>query len=206
MLQLRLERRRRRQRGERLTVAGMPERSRESYRGTSLIARTYRKTVRGKAWIDGREIAAIEGVSEPDVLASLRELVDAKIVVESGEGEQPYPDEAQYKQALLTNLVQLTDPQRLILTAHYRARTRSISAADMALAAGFRTWTAAYQQYSRVGRLLGQSMLFEPRARTSGAPGWMLVLAETDGEASEAERRWSMRPQLAGALKSTDLV
>ncbi len=185
----------------------MNERSREDYRGTSLIARTYRKTVRGKAWLNGREIASIEGVSEPDVLASLRALVDAAIVVEDDASEVPYPDPETYTRALQASVERLSETQRAMLRTHYRAARRTVTATELAAAAGYRTWTTAHQQYARIGRTLGQAMLFEPRSRSGGVPAWVLVLADSaDADKPDSRRRWRMRDQLADALKAAGIV
>ena len=185
----------------------MGERSREAYKGTSLIARTYRKTVRGKAWCDGREIASIEGLTEPDVLTALRELVDAAFTVETIPGSVRYPSTKAYEMALQSNLEHLTDKYRLMLCAHYKAPDRTLTMRDLADAAEYPTWTSADRHYNTVGRMLGESMLFQPRARASGFPIWMLMIAEgANKDDPGVECRWRMRGQVASALESVGVV
>ena len=176
------------------------ERQRESYRGASIIARAYTGRVKGKAWIHGREIASVDGVSEPDVLAALREQVDAVIVVETDPCSVPYPDDAAYRAALETIRSRLTERQRTLLQAHVRARRHAATGAALAESVGFPSWQSARQPYSNVGRALGEAMLFQPRNHNR-APLWMLIVAEPDADNGIGpDTSWTMRPQLVAAL------
>lgn len=181
----------------------MSERSRESYRGTSLIARTFRSTVRGKAWCDGREIASIEGATEPEVIEALRRIVDEEVTVEAAGQITPYPPDENYERALRTHVERFSEKYLRMLETHASARGGVVTMRELAEAAGYPTLRAAYQQYSKIGRMLGESMLFEPRSNERGSPIWLLVLVEDeDSEEPELERRWRLRKPVREALKA----
>ena len=184
-----------------------PERRRESYRGTSLIIRSYATGVHGKAWCDGRELASVEGVSETDVLSLLQESVDAAIVVETARDAVPYPGHDAYERALAHNLHKVDDKQRLMLDAHRRARVHTLSGEQLAEAAGFRSWSAARIRYASIGRMLGESMLFQPYDRVAGSPMWLSLIgeAETPGDLRSTSR-WTMRDQLITAIDDVGIL
>jgi hypothetical protein len=185
--------------------APKPNRQREAYRGTSLIVRSFPTGVHGKAWCDGREISDVEGVSESDVMAVLREKVDAAIVVETEPDTVPYPGDEEYQRALKFNLEKLSAKQRLMLDAHMKARAHKLSGEKIAEAAGLASWSAAKHQYAKVGKILGESMLFQPCDRVAGSPMWLLLVAVAeDEETLGQDAEWSMRPQLVAALDSVD--
>lgn len=185
----------------------MAERARETYRGTDLIARMYRKVVRGKAWCHGREIAATEGESEADVLDTLRGLVDEAFTVETASGAVPYPSTDDYTAALQAHLGHLSERYRLMLRAHYRAPERTVTAHDLASAAAYPRPSSATLHYGKIGRMLGEALLFQPRERAGGEPNWMLLLAESVGEQNaEGDAGWRMRDEVAEALHNVGLV
>ncbi|MEX2479332.1 MAG: hypothetical protein WD928_00580 [Gammaproteobacteria bacterium] len=185
----------------------MVERARETYRGSALIARMYRKVVRGKAWCQGREIASTEGDSEADVLTALRGLVDDAFTVETASGAVSYPSVDDYTAALNAHLSHLSERYRLMLRAHYRAPGRTVSAHDLAVAASYPRTSSATLHYAKIGRLLGETLLFQPCARAAGDPNWIRVLAEPlDDPDSEGDVLWRMRDELAEALEQAGLV
>ncbi len=183
------------------------DRQREAYRGTSLIVRSFPTGVRGKAWCDGREISNVEGVSESDVLAVLREEVDAAIVVETTPDTVPYPGDEEYKRALKFNLEKFSAKQCLMLDAHMKARAHKLSGDELAAAAGLSSWSLAKNQYAKVGKMLGESMLFQPCDRVAGSPLWFQLIAVTEeDETLGPEAKWSMRTQLVAALDTVGVL
>lgn len=183
------------------------DRQREAYRGSSLIVRVFPTGVHGKAWCDGREISDVEGISASDVLAVLREKVDAAIVVETTPGSVPYPGNEEYERALKFNLEKLSAKQRLMLDAHMKARAHKLSGEKIAEAAGLTSWSAAKHQYSKVGKILGESMLFQPCDRVAGSPMWLLLVAVAEDEKTPGpEARWFLRPQLVAALTAVGVL
>lgn len=185
----------------------MADRMRECYRGCTLIVRRYRSTVRGKAWCNGQEIASLEGASEDDVMTSLHRVVDQAFTIETAPGTVAYPSASAYATALRANLDGLSAKYRSMLCAHYHAPDRTLDAQALAEAAAYPRSTVANLHYGKVGRLLGEALLFQPRGRQQGTPNWTLLLAETADESGpECEWRWRMRDEVAAALEAVGLV
>lgn len=177
-------------------------RRREAYRGASLIVCRTASGALGKGWSDGREIASIEGASEDSVLEMLRERVDASITLEVSRDAVPYPDQQAYARALSRHAGQLGAKNRLMLGAHLRAPSCTLSGEALTEASGCRSWASARTQYSLLGRMLAEAMLFQPFSRVHGSPMWLSMIAVPDRENGQgADTRWQMRPQLAAALK-----
>jgi len=185
----------------------MIERAREAYRGTALIARAYGGIYRGKAWRDGLEIASIEGASEDEVLTTLRLQVDEAFTIETTPESIEYPAEAAYRTALSAISDNLTDKYRRMLQAHFVAPERTLTAKDLGAAAGYPNWTSANLHYGKIGRMLGEYLLFQPRERAAGGPIWTLLLASgADIETTEDLWQWQMREQVADALLGVGLI
>lgn len=177
------------------------ERRRESYRGDSLIVCRTAGGALGKAWSDGREIAALQGESEASVLESLCARVDASITLEVERDAVPYPDQEAYGRALSWHASKVGAKNRLMLAAHRRAPDCTLSGEALATASGCRSWASARTQYALLGRMLAEAMLFQPFDRVQGSPMWLSMLAVPDHDQSiGADTRWQMRPQLAAAL------
>lgn len=184
-----------------------PRRQRESYRGTSLIVRATAEGALGKAWSEGRELAALSGDNEQAVLAALRVAVDALITVETGPGTVDYPDSAAYLAALSQHPGQPTEKMRLMLTAHLKARDRTANGADLAAAGGYPGWPSARQQYAVLGRFLAEAMMFQPRDRVPGSPLWLLMIADCDEPANTGrDVLWTLREALATALTGSKFL
>lgn len=176
------------------------ERQREAYRGVVLIARTFATEVRGKAWCHGQEIAAVAGVSESSVMALMREHVDNSIVVETAENSPPYPNAQRYAESLLGHTNDLTTKQLAMLRAHQRAPALALTGESLAEIADCTRWSLARAQYTALGRLLGESMLFEPLPSTKSSPMWIRMVAHTDNPGEGDQAIWTLRPELACAL------
>ena len=107
----------------------------------------------------------------------------------------PGPD--LYARALKEILDDLTDQQLLMLKAHFVAIDHTLTAEDMARAAGYRTYRPANLQYGRLGTRLREAL----GVAGQGAGQKSAILA-TFIEPDEVHRcgQWVMRPELSTAL------
>jgi hypothetical protein len=65
----------------------------------------------------------------------------------------------EYQKALKE--INISDKQKLMLEAHYKATNRSITYTELAKAAGYDDFTVANNQYGKLGRLIGEAVGFE---------------------------------------------
>ncbi len=107
-----------------------------------------------------------------------------------------------FKNALLAERGSITDRYRAMLKAHYQADEHTLTATELASAAGYDNYSAANLHYGMLGKLLGAHLPIEPEKRDDETPIWTTILAEGDPERTEEEHyRWIMRAELVQALK-----
>ncbi|MEA5567827.1 hypothetical protein [Anabaena sp. UHCC 0399] len=119
-----------------------------------------------------------------------------------------------YKQAFTAIRSQMTDGHKLMLKAQYHAPAQTITATELAQAAGYENYNGANLQYARIGELLANHLGYLPPEREdNGKPFWSGVLAsgywknlEGSKNNSQREWQWQLRPQVAQALEDLDWV
>ena len=181
------------------------ERNLEEYKRHNLVAGYVRGMYQGKAWKDGKAIVELQGDSTEDVLKQLKAEVD-RVVVEAAAARSTAPTAAEYMDAFRKLLKSQPESRVLMLKAHYRAKERNITAAQLAKAAGFATHTSANLQYGRLGRALYEEMPMELERRADESLIFTSALA-TPGERTgpEEEWVWKMRPEVAAAMEALAL-
>jgi hypothetical protein len=65
----------------------------------------------------------------------------------------------EYQKAL--EEISISEKQKLMLEAHYKAINKSITYTDLASSAGYDDFTVANSQYGKLGRLIGEAVGFE---------------------------------------------
>lgn len=106
------------------------------------------------------------------------------------------PSAQQYEDAFRS--LDLSETHRDMLKIHFHAPERTITATQMANAIGYPRYGAANMHYGRLGRLVGESMEFDPLEERLGT----LVTFEK----RYGEWHWIMRYQVARALENLDWV
>lgn len=105
-----------------------------------------------------------------------------------------------YRQVLSRLGSAVTDTQRKMLSAHYHAPDRTLTASQLACAAGFGSHQATNSNYGRLGRLVGEWISFPFESEY-----WVESLATWNRDGDE-ELRLTMRPELAQALEQLGWV
>jgi hypothetical protein len=110
------------------------------------------------------------------------------------------PTAAQYRAALST--VNLSDMQRRMLEAHYRAHNRSITYTALAAAAGYDSHETANRWYGQVGADLGEAtgFAFADAKDRPGKKFYSSALGMEDAYPAGAEFQLVMHHELAKAL------
>ncbi|MEX2173804.1 MAG: HNH endonuclease [Pirellulaceae bacterium] len=110
---------------------------------------------------------------------------------------QAAPSPAQYA-AAFRRVSGITDAQLEMLRLHYHAHDRTITATAMATAQGYHHYSVANSVYGRLGRLVGESLEYNPMKERLGT----LVTFENRNN----EWHWIMRPEVATALEELGWV
>ncbi|WP_430417266.1 hypothetical protein [Parasphingorhabdus sp.] len=121
-------------------------------------------------------------------------------------GPDGYPNSDEVLHAL--NCMNLNDPERLMLRAHYQRPDHVLTASDLAKAAGYESYEVANSIYGKLGRKLAEEMDWNPiEMNEEGRPIWTYVLATCsdqqvrNGIVEGEPWEWQMRPELVDALE-----
>lgn len=106
------------------------------------------------------------------------------------------PSAQRYEEAFRS--LNISETHRDMLNVHYYAPERTITATQMANAIGYPRYSAANMHYGRLGRLVGESLAFDPLNERLGT----LVTFQKRG----GEWHWIMRCQVARALENLGWV
>lgn len=109
-----------------------------------------------------------------------------------------------YCRALAALAPSLTEGQRAMLMAHYHAPHRTITATQLAAAAGYEGYQGANLQYANVAKAIADFAHFAPPKRESNdLPFWTFTLADGYWQKSkqgDSTWHWVLRPQVVAAL------
>jgi len=173
----------------------------------SLVARCVGGSCRGVVWRAGAKVGQAEGHDLEHVMEQLRQIA-AKILrdhaVARGGAE---PSTEEFESAFARVLPKLHTNQLRMLQAHYRAPARTLTATQLAQAAGYSSYSSANVHYGRVGWLLyGELPCALPERE--GKPVYTFMLADgTDlDRTAEGEWTWQMRGTVASALEHLGIV
>lgn len=97
----------------------------------------------------------------------------------------------------------ISERELAMLRAHCRADDHTITATELAVAAGYKDYSSANLYYGKFARRLSDALGIEPSKRRSGSIAWWRVLAygRTDQEVGE-HFEWTMRPEFVETLQA----
>jgi hypothetical protein len=102
--------------------------------------------------------------------------------------------------------INLSDKQRAMLVAHYKAPDRRITMTRLAEAVGYSSYSAANLHYGKLAKKLCLAMNDEPDDQyKDGSPFWLSILAEA-WKNNAGEYEFQMWPEVAEALERLNLV
>ena len=127
------------------------------------------------------------------------------------EGGAFTPTSGKYKKALrqmMTDGHFENTQYRTMLKAQYEAKNHSITATQLAEAAGYANYNAANLQYGTLGKLMGHNLGFLPPKRQNGERMWWCTLSNGNDSDSNPDGHFEfvMRKELAEALEKLGWV
>jgi hypothetical protein len=184
--------------------SNLAERVVEKYRGCDLVVASQGTNFVGKAWRAGKSITKLEGSDIASVLAQLKAKADDLLNDLAQNAPDPLPE--QYVDALKQLLPSLSTAHLAMLKAHYRAADRSLTATQLAKAAGYAGYASANLQYGLMARNLWEALPTRLPTGPDGQPIYTYALAdEGDRSGSEAQWVWKLRPAVAAAMATLGL-
>ena len=112
----------------------------------------------------------------------------------------PIPSVARYKAAFRAVHDLLNDGQRAMLRAQYLASDRTMTATELAVVAGYRSYSGANLQYGKMGQLLRAVLDYNE----AGAASYVLSLFYPPQSVGNPEWLFVMHDNVAWALKELD--
>ena len=181
-------------------------RIREDYRRHSLLAAEHKGSFWGRVWKNKKLIHEREGKSVDGLIIELRDFVD-DLLDQSATRRAATPSEEEYVKAFQCILGDLNDNYIAMLKAHYCAEDQTITATELAEAAGYKDYGAANLHYGTIGKHLFEELPVVLPKRADGTRIYTFALA-TEGERSgdEANWQWKLRPEVTFALERLGLV
>ena len=179
-----------------------------NYRGYLLAARSGEFGARCWGWKDKTPVHKTTGGTVDEAILAARRAIDEELGTPQHEGSEA---EAAYADALAVVLPSLTAPQIRMLQAHYHAPGRTMTATELAAAAGYASYSGANLQYGMIGKAILEQHPIEVKKRQDGTPIYTFALAneggnEQYGDTEAPEWKWKMLPALAHALRSVGVV
>ncbi|GAB5097084.1 hypothetical protein P9250_03715 [Caballeronia sp. LP006] len=190
-------------------------RSTVTYRGYELVIKNASNGVaQCWAWKDQKAAFKETGETLDDAERTVRAAIDAEMGPATGAGDAAVDAYIAAFKAILP----VSEGQRKMLVAHYQAPARTITAMQLAKAAGYASYRGANVQYGNLGKLIYEqhpvdlprrprdnSLIFTYAIADPGAVAAGSVL-EGYTEEHEAEWSWPMRAAVAQALVALGIV
>lgn len=159
------------------------------------------KGVRGRAMLAGAIILDAQAASEAEVVAALRTGLDAHEQRARDEVESRIPPAAAYATALLALGRSLGGNRRSMLRALHAAPERTLTATQLAKAAGYPNYHSANLQFGLLGKALADKLGMILPLRADGTPVATMSLATGPGaEVDTGDWPWTMRPEVVAAI------
>jgi hypothetical protein len=178
----------------------------ETYRGRQLVAAKDGTTTSGVVWKAGKKVFRHTGTNLQDVLETLRSHVDEGFAEVVRLRTEPLNGD-DYVRALQTVLKDLSDGHCAMLKAHYHAPNQTITATELAAAAGYKSYSAANLQYGNVGKALYEELPVDIPRRDDGSLIYTSAIATADEKTeNEVHWTWKMRPEVAYAVEHLGLA
>ena len=177
----------------------------QEYRGHTIVARLHEGRPKGRVYKDKQVVPDCEGQSISELRENLKSFVDDRLDEIAEQRDTP-PSGEEYVYAFHKIHEGLSDGHCAMLKAHYHAENQTITATELAEAAGYANYSAANLQYGLVGFALNEELPIKLPRRDDGTPVATAALA-TPGEknGSEAHWTWKLRPGVSYAIEKLGL-
>ena len=176
------------------------ERKLETYRNHKLLSAEHGGKFVGRIWKDDVLLNQMEGLEVDTLLQELRDAVDTRIADLARKNGDVIP-EAELTRAFQKIIDRLSDGQRAMLKAHYHAPNQTLTASELARAAGWTGWSPANLHYGNLGAMLFDEAPIKVLERKDGSLVMTSYLAVAGGDGTESEWQWKLRPEVARVIE-----
>lgn len=179
-----------------------------AHRGYVIRTMAVGKLVRARAFTGPKAVMDAEANSLDNVLKQMRERLDARDEAARGKRQGDIPTADEFVDAFNRVATQMVEAQRKMLRALYEAPGHSLTATEIAAAAGYTRHMTANEKFGKLARLLAEDLGYEPEKREDGTVMWTTTVATEaprDADTPPAQFRWQLRPQVVEAITRLNL-
>lgn len=167
---------------------------------------------RGWAFTDerrsGRPLCAAQGSSVTEVLRDIDIQLKARDAELRSKRVNGIPTTQEFAEAFTRLDADVGQHHWKMLRALYQAPEQTLSATNLAKAAGWEDYSTANLHLGTLAEKVARHLTYEPPRRDNGTPIWTLVFAD-GAEAAAADGtghfRWRLRPEVAACLDQLNL-
>ena len=161
-----------------------------------------------RAFSGPRVVAEKTGESLEQALAEVKAAVDALQSEARAQRRGGIPTAKEFVQAFERLDRRIGHHHWLMLSAHYHAEDKTMTAGELARSAGYRSYASANEKYGVLGKMLARELGHTPEMtdNSTGAPVWTFTLAEAGLRTEEDHFTWKMRSEVARALEILNAV
>lgn len=150
----------------------------------------------------------VSGPTEAAAILGVRDLLDARAAeLRARRGPGGFPCAEEVREALV--MIRMNKAQEAMLQAHVAAPDFTLTATQLAQAAGYEDYAVANRQYGQLAHDLAMEMDWRPVEETNGVTTWTFTLADDAdkdarkrGEDVPGPWRWRLRSGIIQALGS----
>lgn len=180
-------------------------RIKEEYRQHSLLAAIHEGECKGRIWLSKKLVHEQPGNDPESLIKELRDWVNSSIS-ERAEAQGETPSQGEVLTAMKQVLPTLSDGQLAMLKAHYLAADQTVTAGELAEAAGYGSFSGANLHYGLIGKTLQEISPIKLLKRTDGTDIYTYYLAEAATESEdEGFWRWKLRPEISDVIRELGL-
>lgn len=160
---------------------------------------------RAIAYLGTRKITESEGADVEEAVMAVQAALDARERSRASKRREPYIGTVDdYTEAF--EQVTLAEHERRMLLAHARAPQQTMTATELAQAAGYDSFTSANAHYGKLAKKIGDAAGLPPRPSDQrDEVTYTFTLASGEGEPGE-HWRWTLHPEVLDALNSLNIV
>lgn len=162
------------------------------------------------ALLGDKKVHEVEGANLEDATAKMKTELDSMLRARLEKRREPHiGTKDDYVEAFQT--IRLNPQQKLMLKTHLNAAGHTLTATQLASAAGYPSYRSANSVYGRLAKKIGDATGLQPKkSRTRDELVYTYILAGGDTNEEQAEDgahwRWTLHSEVVAALRELNFV
>lgn len=164
--------------------------------------------VQARAFLGAKPVTYAEGASIEKALHALRSSLDKRDAEQRDTRKDGIPTAQEFADAFTRLDGNIGKHHWLMLKALLAAPERTLTATEIAAAAGYSSFSSANAHLGKLARMIAEDLDYTPSMQDDGTRLWTMTLATGPGEkGSETDRywRWTLRAEVAEALRELNV-